>query len=244
MIEIFKIGGNVIDDPEKLESFLAGFASRPGRKILVHGGGKEATRLAEKTGLEVTMVDGRRVTDKKMLDIVVMTYAGSINKRIVSSLCRKGCNALGLCGADADMVFSEIRPKQPIDFGYVGDPVAVRTDRVLALLDSGFVPVFAPITSSVHGLLNTNADTVAQTIAVALAEHDSVDLKYHFEKRGVLLDVNNPDSLLANVTPQLFEKLKAEGKITDGMLPKLQNAISAVKAGVSHVCIGETVISE
>lgn len=244
MIEIFKIGGNVIDSPEKLDIFLDGFISFPSRKILVHGGGKEATRLAEKTGLKVTMVDGRRVTDRDMLDIVIMTYAGTINKRIVSSLCRKGCNALGLCGADADIVFSKIRSKQPIDFGYVGDPVLVKAERIITLLEGGFVPVFAPITASNEGLLNTNADTVAQTLAVALAKYDKVNLRYHFEKRGVLLDINNPDSVLRNVTPEVFQQLKAEGRISDGMLPKLQNAISAIDAGVSNVCIGETVVSK
>lgn len=243
MIKIFKIGGNVIDDPEKLDGFLTEFASVRNRKVLIHGGGKEATRLAGKTGLEVTMVDGRRVTDGPMLDIVIMTYAGSINKRIVSSLCRKGCNALGLCGADADIVFSKIRSKQPVDFGYVGDPVSVSSQKIVSLLDCGFVPVFAPITASDCGPLNTNADTVAQTIAVSLAGLEEVELHYHFEKRGVLLDVNNPESVLSNVTPEIFKRLKAEGRISDGMLPKLQNAISAVTAGVSRVCIGETIVS-
>ncbi len=243
-ITIFKIGGNVIDDPQKLDVFLDKFAACPGSKVLVHGGGKVATRLAEKTGLKVTMIDGRRVTDKDMLDIVVMTYAGLINKDIVSSLNRKGCNAIGLCGADANIIVSKMRSKLPVDFGYVGDPVSVKSSALLALLSSGFVPVVAPITASEETLLNTNADTVAQTIAVALAETDDVDLQYEFEKRGVLLDVDDPDSVVKNVNKEYFEKLKEEGRISAGMLPKLQNALKAVDEGVSKVFIGETVISK
>lgn len=242
-VKIFKIGGNVIDSPEKLDAFLEKFSLCEGPKILVHGGGKIATRLAEKIGLKVTMIDGRRVTDKDMLDIVVMTYAGLINKQIVASLNNKNCNAIGLCGADSKVILSKMRSKVPVDFGFVGDPISVNTKALTALLSAGFVPVIAPITISEEAaLLNTNADTVAQTVAVSLGKTEEVELRYEFEKKGVLLDVDDPDSVVKNINPAFFEKLKTEGRISAGMLPKLQNALKAVGEGVKKVYIGETII--
>lgn len=246
-IRVVKIGGNIVDNPEKLDRFLRDFASLTGGKILIHGGGKVATAISKGLGIEANMINGRRVTDEKTLDIVTMVYAGLINKKIVASLQAVGCNALGLCGVDGGLITSVRRSAVPVDYGFVGDPVAINVQTAASLIDSSLIPVVAPITGDGQGvLLNTNADTVAQSIAVGLAGRYSVELVYCFEKRGVLDDVNDDESVISHIDPSVFAQLKAQGKVADGMLPKLENAFKAVSAGVSSVviCSAEAICSE
>ncbi|MDR2937143.1 MAG: acetylglutamate kinase [Rikenellaceae bacterium] len=240
MLKIVKIGGNIVDNPEKLDSFLAGFAALEGSKILVHGGGKIATAVSKGLGVEARMIDGRRVTDAETLKVVTMVYAGLVNKTIVAKLQALGCNAFGLCGADGNLIPSVKRNPVPIDFGYVGDPVAGRFGIATArtLIDAGFSPVVAPVTHSGDGtLLNTNADTIAQTVAVGLATHYDVELVYCFEKPGVLADVNDEGSVIPHITPASFVDLRAQGVVSDGMIPKLENAFAAIAGGVRAVVI-------
>lgn len=238
-IKVIKIGGNVVDNPEKLQQFLRDFASLDGPKVLIHGGGKVATAISKGLGIEARMIDGRRVTDAETLRIVTMVYAGLINKNIVASLQHQGCNALGLCGADGSLIQSRKRAATPIDYGFVGDPERFNLDTATALIDSGLVPIVAPITyePGSGALLNTNADTVAQTVAVGLAARYPVELVYCFEKRGVLRNVDDENSVIERIDPALYEELKAEGIVADGMLPKLDNAFKAIRSGVSSVVI-------
>ena len=239
-ITVMKIGGNVIDNPEALKAFLAEFATVEGPKILVHGGGKLATRLAERLELQVQMVDGRRITDKGTLDVVTMVYAGLINKQIVASLQKIGCNALGLCGADGDCVPATKRKASSIDWGFVGDvdPKKINVSLLHSLLAKGITPVFCAITHDGNGsLLNTNADTMASSIAVALASEYYVRLIYCFEKDGVLSDPNDNDSLIPLITQNSYSQLLDEGKVVDGMIPKLDNAFLALREGVAEVII-------
>lgn len=239
MLKIVKIGGNIVDNPEKLDRFLADFASLEGDKILVHGGGKVATTISKALSVETQMIDGRRVTDEQTIRIVTMVYAGLINKTIVSKLQAAGCNALGISGADGLFIRSDKRAAKPVDYGFVGDPVAVNTDLASMLLGSGYTIVAAPITDDGNGvLLNTNADTVAQTIATAMAAVGvQVELIYCFEKRGVLLDVQDDESVIEQITRETFADLKARGIVAEGMLPKLENAFKAIDRGVSQVVI-------
>ena len=243
MIQVVKIGGNVIDSPENLGRFLDDFARLPQPAILVHGGGKEATRMCARLGIETKMIEGRRVTDAQTLDVVTMVYAGLINKRIVAMLQARGVNAIGLCGADANVIPSTRRSPIPQDYGYVGDIDAAKVnDQALkALLDAGMVPVICAITRSdepANGLLlNSNADSVACAVASAATRIAPVKMHYCFEKAGVLADVDNPDSLIETITPDKFVELKGAGVIHSGMIPKIQNALGAVKAGVSSVII-------
>lgn len=241
-LTVVKVGGNIIDNPVALNDFLREFQSIAGAKILVHGGGKVATDVAQGLGIEAIMLDGRRVTDEPMLRVVTMVYAGMINKNIVAKLQYLGCNALGLTGADGTLVVSKKRPTHPVDYGYVGDPISVNVDTAKALLDNGLVPIIAPLTYGDGEILNTNADTMAQTIATGLAAHFDVDLVFKFEKRGVLRDINDGNSVMERITPRIFEELKAAGIVDKGMLPKLTNALAAVESGVRNVFIGETVI--
>lgn len=238
-VRVVKIGGNVVDDAGKLERFLSDFAQLEGPKVLVHGGGKIATAISHGLGIETRMIDGRRVTDAETLRIVTMVYAGLINKSIVGALQSEGCNALGLCGADGGLVPAQKRAAKPVDYGFVGDPAGFGLDTATALLDSGLVPVVAPITydPDCRSLLNTNADTVAQTVAVGLSERYAVELVYCFEKRGVLRDVNDEESVIPEIVPELYARLKADGIVADGMLPKLDNAFRAIAAGVKNVVI-------
>lgn len=239
-VKIIKIGGNVVDNPEKLSKFLRDFATLEGAKILVHGGGKIATKISESLGIKTTMIEGRRVTDKDTLGVVTMVYAGGVNKSIVSLLRAEGVNAFGLSGADGGLIISKKRAASPVDYGFVGDPIIEKFSVECAsmLIDAGFIPVVAPITISEQGeLLNTNADTVASTIAQALASKYKIELVYCFEKRGVLTDVNCEDSVISEITPEYFEELKAQGVIVDGMLPKLTNAFKAIGNGVEKVVI-------
>ena len=239
-VTVVKIGGNVVDNPEALSRFVRDFAALPGPKMLVHGGGKEATRLGERLGIPATMIDGRRVTSRETLDVVTMVYAGLINKRIVAMLQAAGCNALGMSGADADVIRATRRPAQPVDYGFVGDIAAEGVDgkMILNLMEQGLTPVFCAITHDGHGqLLNCNADTIASSVAIGISRLAPVDLLYCFEQVGVMMDINDPESLIASITPKSFAELKARGIVNKGMLPKLENSFKAIDAGVKSVII-------
>ncbi len=241
-LKVIKIGGNVVDDPQELARFLRDFASLAGPKVLVHGGGKVATAVARGLGVEARMIDGRRVTDAQTLQIVTMVYAGLINKQLVAQLQALGCNALGLCGADGGLVTAHRRAVTPagVDYGFVGDPAAFHAPTALTLLGGGLTPVVAPITGDgAGGLLNTNADTMAQYVAVGLAGTGqyAVELIYCFEKPGVLRDVEDPGSVIPRIDPSLYAELKRDGIVSAGMLPKLDNAFAAIASGVDHVVI-------
>lgn len=236
---VVKIGGNIIDDEAKLSSFLQSFALLEGKKILVHGGGKLATRIAEAMGIQQQMVDGRRITDAETLKIVTMVYAGFINKNIVAQLQSFNCNATGLSGADGNVIKAHKR-SAAIDYGFVGDIDEVNIELLHTLLQINEALVLAPITHDGNGqLLNTNADTIAQEVAKAMSKLFDVDLIYSFEKAGVLLDVNDDASVVPLINPVKYEQLKAQGKIFAGMLPKLDNAFAAVFSGVHKVMIGK-----
>ncbi len=246
MINVIKIGGNIIDNPEALDKFLDEFVAMEGKKILVHGGGKEATRLSATLGIETKMIDGRRVTDHQTLDVVTMVYAGLINKRIVSLLQAKGCNAMGLTGADGNLIPAAKRPAKPIDYGYVGDINAADvSDKFLdILLGNGYVPVICAICHDGKGtLLNCNADSVANAVAVAVSRIDETYLTFRFEKPGVMTDVNDPDSVIPAITEESFVELKANGTVAAGMIPKIHNALASARQGVKEVRIGGTVVS-
>lgn len=239
-IKIVKIGGNVIDNPTALRSFIKDFAKLPGQKALIHGGGKEATRLSGKLGIETQMVNGRRVTDRETLDVVTMVYAGLINKRIVALLQATGCDAIGLCGADANVIKATRRPAVPFDYGYVGDinTADINTAFIRNMLDNGVTPVFCAINHDGNGeLLNCNADSVASAIAIACSEIAPTDLTFCFEKEGVLSDVDDPTSLIRSVNGSNYADLKNSGAISGGMLPKIDNAFAAVSKGVRSVTI-------
>ena len=237
-ITVVKIGGNVIDNPAALERFVERFAALPGAKILVHGGGKLATRLAERLGLEVRMVDGRRITDKGTLDVVTMVYAGLVNKQLVASLQAAGCNALGLSGADGNAVTARRRAPEPVDFGFVGDIERVDSELLRRLLEAGIVPVFCAIMHDGRGsLLNCNADSVASAVALGAARIAPSDLVFCFEKRGVLRDPDNDASVIPEITAASFEELRRTGVVSRGMLPKIENALRAVADGVRSVVI-------
>jgi acetylglutamate kinase len=239
-LTVIKIGGNIIDDDSKLSSFLKEFASVEGKKILVHGGGKLATRMAEGLNIPQKMVDGRRITDAETLKIVTMVYAGYINKNIVAQLQAAGENAVGICGADGNSIFAHKRKNTTIDFGYAGDIDKVNVDFLSDLLSKDITIVMAPITHDGLGqLLNTNADTIAQEIAKALSAHYDVQLIYSFEKAGVLLDANDDSSLIKEISPASYKELKESGAIFAGMIPKLDNAFSALNNGVAKVIIGK-----
>lgn len=243
MINVVKIGGNVIDNLEALASFLDDFSAMPSPKILIHGGGKEATRLSARLDIPTTMIDGRRVTDAATIEVVTMVYAGLINKRIVAMLQARGTNAIGLCGADAGIIPATRRPAAPVDYGFVGDIDAERVNHnaIGSFLEAGMTPVFCAITlcnNPADGLLlNSNADSVACAVASAAARLDRAVLHYCFEKEGVMLDVDNPDSVIPEITAQSYADLKNRGVVHSGMLPKIDNAFSAVRAGVESVII-------
>jgi acetylglutamate kinase len=235
---IIKIGGNIIDEPASLDQFLLDFSKINFPKILVHGGGKIATQLAEKMGVETIMCDGRRITDKPTLDIVTMVYGGLINKNIVAKLQSLNTNAIGLTGADGGSVISHKRPVKDIDYGLVGDIQKVDSKIINALINIGLVPIFAPLTADKNGqILNTNADTMAQAIAVNLSELYETNLIYCFEKNGVLANPDDDKSLISNLNYTLFQTLKNEGNINKGMIPKLDNAFKAIDEGVRKVTI-------
>jgi acetylglutamate kinase len=238
MTTVVKIGGNVIDNPDELRTFIADFAAMPGRKVLVHGGGKVATQISSALGIQTQMIEGRRVTDAQTIDVVTMVYGGLINKRIVAQLQSKGCNSIGLSGADGNVIAAHRRPAKPIDYGFVGDIDRVNADLIVALLNQGVTPVFCALTHDGAGnMLNCNADTIASSVATALAAKEPTELIYCFEKAGVMLDVDDPTSVIPTVDAESFARLKAEGTVHSGMLPKLENALHTVGAGVSSVII-------
>lgn len=238
-LSIIKIGGNVIENKEELTRFLRLFHKVEGPKILVHGGGKEATRLGERLGIRTTMVNGRRITDKGSLEVAIMVYAGLINKSIVSELQAMECNAIGLSGADAGIIRAVKRPEVPIDFGFVGDIVSVHTDALRTFLEIGLVPVFCALTCDTGGqMLNTNADTIASELAIALSRDYRTTLYYCFEKPGVLSDIGNDLSVIPHINKQSYYSLIREKTIGDGMLPKLENCFHALDHSVHKVCVG------
>lgn len=235
---LVKIGGNIIDNPKACAAFLQAFARLGGPKILVHGGGKIATQTAAQLGIETNMVEGRRITDRPMLDVVTMVYGGLVNKNLVAQLQANGCNAIGLTGADGGIIRSVKRPVKTIDYGFVGDIEEVNARQLKSLLDSGLVPVIAPLTYSSEGLLlNTNADTMASATAVALAGTYSVNLVYCFEKKGVLSDPDDDDAVIGQLNPASYVDYKGTGVINKGMIPKLDNAFAALESGVGRVII-------
>jgi acetylglutamate kinase len=237
---IIKVGGNIIDDEQKLSSFLTNFAAVEGKKILVHGGGKLATKMATQLGVEQQMIDGRRITDAETLKIVTMVYAGYINKNIVAQLQARGCNAIGLCGADGNVIQSHKRVHPTIDYGFVGDVDSINTSLLKSLLDQDVNVVMAPITHNKEGLLlNTNADTIAQEISQAMSSLYSVQLIYSFERSGVLLDAEDDSTVIPGINPESYKELKEKNVIFAGMIPKLDNAFTALKKGVSKVVIGK-----
>ncbi|MDP4209657.1 MAG: acetylglutamate kinase [Bacteroidota bacterium] len=239
-LTIIKIGGNVLDNPSLLQSVLDSFAAMEGNKILIHGGGKIANVLMKELGIEPKMVDGRRITDEKTLEIVTQVYAGLINKNLVSQLQARGCNAIGLTGADANTIPAVKRPVKTIDYGFVGDidTSKINANTISGLLKQGLVPVFAPITHDTKGnLLNTNADTIASSVAIALAGMYSVKLIYCFEKNGVLSNPDDDTTVIPEITEKTFVGYKEQGVIHSGMIPKLDNAYAALKAGVASIVI-------
>lgn len=237
-VKVIKIGGNIIDNPEKLAQFLNQLAKLSEPFVLIHGGGKIATEMSKSMGIEAQMIQGRRVTDEATLKIVTMVYAGWINKNIVAKLQAKGVNALGLTGPDGQIVLSKKRNPEPINYGWVGDIVKVDGEKLKSLIDLQFAPIIAPITANADGdLLNTNADTMAQAIAIGLSQYFDVDLTYCFEKPGVLMDATNDESVIPTINEIYFEELKTKGIVNEGMIPKLENALRAVNSGVEVVRI-------
>ena len=237
-LNLIKVGGAVVEDPDSLRALLDSFAALPGHKVLVHGGGRAATRIAAQMGIESHMVGGRRITDADMLQVVTMVYGGLVNKNIVAQLQANGINALGLTGADLGYMLSDKRPVKDVDYGFVGDVRHTDTTILADLINRGAVPVLAPLTHDGKGhLLNTNADTIAAEAAKALASVFSVTLTYCFEKKGVLRDPDDDDSVIDRITPADFERYKADGTVAGGMIPKLENAFNALAAGVDKVVI-------
>lgn len=237
-LTIVKVGGKIVEEEESLARLLADFAAIDGHKLLVHGGGRSATRIAAQLGIESQMVNGRRITDAEMLKVVTMVYGGLVNKSIVAGLQAKGVNALGLTGVDMNVIRSVKRPVKDVDYGFVGDVEKVDAALLGDLIARGIVPVMAPLTHDGDGhMLNTNADTIASETAKALAAQFDVTLMYCFEKKGVLSDENDDDSVIPHIDRKRFEALVADGTIQGGMIPKIENSLSAVEAGVSRVII-------
>ncbi len=239
-IRVVKIGGNVVDNPEALATFLSEFQKLEGKKVLVHGGGVMASKMAIDLGVKTTMIQGRRVTDAETLKLVAMVYAGWINKSIVALLQKNGCNAIGLSGVDANIIPASRRSPVPVDFGFVGDPIPskVNADFISDLLDKDIVPVFCAITHDEEGsLLNTNADTIAYTLSVALSTKYQTSLYYCFEKEGVLRNIDDPNSIILSMTKLEYETYLKQDIIAGGMIPKLHNSFNAIDEGVSEVLI-------
>ncbi len=238
-LHLFKIGGAILEDAAELENTLAFFSNLPGRKLLVHGGGRRASRLSKTLGIETRMAEGRRITDAATLEVVTMVYAGLENKKVVSLLQAGGCNALGLSGADGNVILAEKRQPGKIDYGFAGDIRKVGAKSLSSLLESGFTPILCAITHDGQGqLLNTNADTIAAELAIALAPFYQVHLYYCFEMPGVMARIDNPDSLIAFLDPESYSIHKELGNISEGMIPKLDNAFRALEAGAATVQVG------
>ena len=237
-LTIIKVGGKVVEEPDTLARLLDDFSRIEGHKLLVHGGGRSATKMAARLGIETRMVDGRRITDDDMIDVVTMVYGGLVNKTIVAALQARGINALGVTGADMNLLLSDKRVPNPIDYGWVGDVRCVDGNRFAQLISSGIVPVVAPLTHDGLGhILNTNADTMASCVAKALAQYYEVTLIYTFEKKGVLSNPDDEDSVIPVITHADFAQLVKEGVISGGMIPKVENALAAIDEGVSKVII-------
>ena len=238
-LTIVKVGGAVVEDEQQLSQLLRDFSAIAGRKVLVHGGGRRATQVAQSLGIESHMVNGRRITDGQMLQVVTMVYGGLVNKNLVARLQANGVNALGLTGADIDVIRSHRRPlKDGIDFGYVGDVDKADGTVLLRLIEMGITPVLAPLTHDGQGqMLNTNADTIAAETAKALAPFYEVTLIYSFEKKGVLRDPLDDDSFIPVITRDDFQRYVADGTVAGGMIPKLENAFQAISEGVARVNI-------
>jgi acetylglutamate kinase len=237
---VIKIGGNIIDDDAKLSAFLKDFAAIDGKKVLIHGGGKLATRMAEQLNVPQQMIEGRRITDAETLKIVTMVYAGYINKNIVAALQAFNCNAIGISGADGNAISAKKRTVKDIDYGFAGDVEGINVDLFQSLLGQHGAVVVAPITHDSNGqLLNTNADTIAQEIAKGLSQQFQVELIYSFEKSGVLLDASNEDTVISEIDPIYYSSLKEKNLVFAGMIPKLDNAFSALNSGVKKVIIGK-----
>ena len=235
---LIKVGGKIVEEEETLRALLKDFSAIEGYKVLVHGGGRSATKIAAQLGIESKMVNGRRITDADMLKVVTMVYGGLVNKNIVAGLQAEGVNALGLTGADMNLMRSDKRPVKDVDYGFVGDVKEVNADLLATLIHQGIVPVLAPLTHDKQGnMLNTNADTIAGEAAKALAKHFDVTLMFCFEKKGVLLDENDDESVIPEINREAFKKYVDEGVIQGGMIPKLENAFQAIDAGVKQVII-------
>lgn len=235
---IVKVGGKVVEEPETLQQLLKNFAALPSPKILVHGGGRSATTMAERLGVKTQMIDGRRITDAPMLEIVTMVYGGLVNKNIVAGLQAQQQNALGITGADMNMIKSKKRVHPTIDYGFVGDIEKINSKALIQLLNQGVVPVIAPLTHDGKGnMLNTNADTMASSVAAALANSFKVTLTFCFEKQGVLQDIEDENSVIPLITPQKYEELKKNKVVVEGMIPKLDNGFEALNKGVYQIQI-------
>lgn len=237
-MNIIKVGGAVVENAGLRKNLLEAFASMPGDRILVHGGGRAATAAAAKLGIETKMAEGRRITDSAMLEVVTMVYGGLVNKSIVSELQMLGVNAVGLTGADMACIKAHKRPAGEIDYGFVGDVDEVDAAAIGSLVASGLVPVVAPLSfSRESGLLNTNADTIAMAVATAFAASCDTTLTFCFEKKGVLADPEDEDSVIPEIVPESYVRLKEAGTVSGGMIPKLDNAFAALRAGVAEVII-------
>lgn len=237
-LTLIKVGGKIVEEPDTLQQLLRDFSSIEGHKVLVHGGGRSATKIASQLGIESLMVNGRRITDAEMLKVVTMVYGGLVNKNIVAGLQSLQVNALGLTGADMNIMRSDKRPVKDVDYGFVGDVKEVNADVLASLIQQGIVPVLAPLTHDKQGhMLNTNADTIAGEAAKALAKYFDVTLMFCFEKKGVLLNEDDDESVIPEIDRASFQKYVAEGIIQGGMIPKLENAFQAIDAGVKEVII-------
>lgn len=237
-LTLIKVGGKIVEEPDTLQQLLCDFSSIEGHKVLVHGGGRSATKIASQLGIESQMVNGRRITDAEMLKVVTMVYGGLVNKNIVAGLQSLQVNALGLTGADMNIMRSDKRPVKDVDYGFVGDVKEVNADVLASLIQQGIVPVLAPLTHDKQGhMLNTNADTIAGEAAKALAKYFDVTLMFCFEKKGVLLNEDDDESVIPEIDRASFQKYVAEGIIQGGMIPKLENAFQAIDAGVKEVII-------
>ena len=238
-LTIVKVGGAIVEDEAQLSQLLKDFSAIEGKKVLVHGGGRKATKMAERLGIESKMVNGRRITDADMLSVVTMVYGGLVNKNLVARLQANGVNALGLTGADMDVIRSHKRPiKDGVDFGFVGDVDQANGQMLSKLIEEGITPVMAPLTHDGEGnILNTNADTIASETAKALASYYDVTLIFSFEKKGVLRNPDDDDSVIPTITREDFARYQADGTINGGMLPKIENALAAIDAGVKEVII-------
>lgn len=239
-LSIIKIGGNVIENKEELSKFLKAFSKLEGLKILVHGGGKLATKLGTRLGIESKLIDGRRITDEDSLGLITMVYAGLVNKNIVAELQSHNCNAIGLSGADGDTIQAHKRPVKDIDYGYAGDVDGVSTNTITKLLEAGLTPVFCAMTHDGKGqLLNTNADTIASELAIGMSGNYETTLYYCFERKGVLMNVNDDDSVVKHIDSESYQDLLEQKIIADGMLPKMENCFHALQKNVHQVRIGD-----